>query len=131
MLFRNSVEPYSQCVSGVKRCPSLGFFGLRALVALLLLFGAPSASPVPQQNERKLLHRVEPVYPPLARSLRLTGVVKLHLLIAPDGRVKSAEPIGGHPILIEAFLNAVEKWKYEVGPKETKANVEFKFKPDL
>jgi len=45
--------------------------------------------------------------------------------------VKSAEPIGGHPILIEAFLNAVEKWKYEVGPKETKANVEFKFKPDL
>lgn len=45
--------------------------------------------------------------------------------------MKSAEPIGGHPILIEAFLNAVEKWKYEVGPKETKANVEFKFKPDL
>jgi protein TonB len=96
-------------------------------VASLLLFGASSASP----QERKLIHRVEPVYPPLARSLHLTGVVKLHLLIANDGRVKTAEPIGGHPVLIEAFLNAVEKWKYEAAPKETKVTVEFKFNPDL
>lgn len=81
--------------------------------------------------KRQVISKVSPRYPPLARQLRLSGKVKLELVVAPDGHVKATRTIGGSPLLVNATLDAVRMWKYEPGPKETIEVVEIDFKnPD-
>ncbi len=60
----------------------------------------------------KLVEHVVPVYPPLARQARISGTVRLHAILAKDGTVKSLEVISGHPLLIQAAIDAVRKWRY-------------------
>jgi TonB family protein len=60
----------------------------------------------------KIIERVEPVYPPLARQTRVQGTVRLHAIIATDGSVEELEVISGHPLLIQSALDAVRKWRY-------------------
>ena len=63
--------------------------------------------------EQKLTHKVEPVYPPEARSANIEGTVKLTALIATDGSIKQLTVTQGHPLLAKAALDAVKQWKYE------------------
>ncbi len=84
-----------------------------------------------QQDEaavdRKVVSRVAPVYPDLARKLNLRGVVKLIVVVAPDGKVKSTEVMGGNPVLSQAAVEAVRKWRYEASPQQTHGVVELRF----
>lgn len=59
-----------------------------------------------------LIHRVEPLYPPVARQTRIQGTVQLHAVIARDGSIASLEALSGHPLLIRAALDAVRQWRY-------------------
>jgi TonB family protein len=77
--------------------------------------------------ERKVVTRVAPAYPDLARRLNLRGVVKLIVVIAPDGKVTSTEVVGGNPVLAQAAVDAVRKWKYEPTPQQTHEVVELRF----
>jgi protein TonB len=61
----------------------------------------------------KLIRKVIPEYPPLARSARISGVVHLVGIIAKDGTIRNLQLIGGHPMLARAALEAVEQWVYE------------------
>jgi TonB family protein len=63
--------------------------------------------------EQRLTHKVEPVYPPEARSANIEGTVKLTALIATDGSVKQLTVNQGHPLLAKAALDAVKQWKYD------------------
>lgn len=76
---------------------------------------------------RKVKTRVAPMYPDLAKRMNVTGSVKVQVVIAPNGSIKSTKVIGGHPLLIEPSLEAVRKWKYEPANEETTQTVEFKF----
>jgi TonB family protein len=76
---------------------------------------------------RRIKSKVAPVYPDLARRMNVTGSVKVQIVIAPNGTVKSTKVIGGHPLLIEPSLDAVRKWRYEPSNEETIETVEFKF----
>jgi TonB family protein len=100
------------------------------LVALLTL--AASAAPAQDsdtpQHARKVVRMVTPVYPDLARRLQMSGVVKLRATVAPDGSVKSIEPVGGHPVLIRAAQDAVTNWKFAPAPAETREVIELNFK---
>jgi len=40
-------------------------------------------------------------------------IVRLHAIIAKDGSILQLEVISGHPLLIQAALDAVRQWKYE------------------
>jgi TonB family protein len=60
----------------------------------------------------KIVERVEPVYPALARQTRVQGTVRLHAIIGTDGRVEELEVVSGHPLLIQSALDAVRKWRY-------------------
>jgi TonB family protein len=62
-----------------------------------------------------LMKEVAPIYPSSARSSRLEGVVLIHALIDKEGRVKSANILDGDPLLGQAALDAVRKWKYYPG----------------
>jgi TonB family protein len=53
--------------------------------------------------------------------------VKVMVVIASNGSVKSAKPLGGHPLLIESAVEAVKKWKYEPAAEETTTTVQFTF----
>jgi TonB family protein len=77
--------------------------------------------------ERKVVQRGDPEYPAIAARLSLHGTVKLKVWIAPDGTVRSAECVGGHPLLAESALRAVRKWRYEVKAKESTQVVDVSF----
>ena len=76
---------------------------------------------------RKVLSKVAPSYPELARRTNLHGVVKLVVVVAPDGKVTSTEVVGGNPVLVQAAVEAVRKWKYEPAPQPTHRVVELRF----
>jgi len=61
----------------------------------------------------KLVNRVQPVYPPLARQTRISGTVRLHALISKTGSVESLEVMSGHPLLVRAAMDAVQQWRYQ------------------
>ena len=99
----------------------------------LLLIGGWVARSTPQawgqETERQTKTRVAPVYPELARKMKITGVVKVRLTVSANGSVKSASLVGGHPVLANAALDAVKKWHFEVAPQESTEIVEFRFDP--
>jgi TonB family protein len=76
---------------------------------------------------RRAKTKVQPVYPDLARKMNLTGSVKVEVVVATNGTVKSAKVVGGHPVLASAALEAVKKWKFEPAAVETTGVVDFKF----
>ena len=61
----------------------------------------------------KLINRVQPIYPPLARQTRISGTVKLHAIIGKDGTVTQLQVVSGHPLLVQAALDAVKQWRYQ------------------
>jgi TonB family protein len=78
---------------------------------------------------RKARSKVEPIYPVLARKMNLTGTVKVEVVVAPNGTVKEAKVVGGHPVLASAALDAVRKWRFEPAAEESTGIVNFKFEP--
>ena len=85
-----------------------------------------------QQNQgehRKVVTRVTPEYPPVAKTMNIAGIVRIEAVVAGNGAVKSTEIKGGHPVLAEAAVRAVRKWKWEPADRETHEEVELKFQP--
>ena len=63
-------------------------------------------------QESKLIRRVEPVYPELAKRARVQGGVVLVVTVDEEGSVAEIKVISGHPLLYEAAVTAVRQWKY-------------------
>jgi protein TonB len=61
----------------------------------------------------RLVNKVQPLYPPLARQTRISGTVKLHAIIGKDGSVQQLAMVSGHPLLVQAALDAVRQWRYQ------------------
>ena len=60
----------------------------------------------------RLLKKVAPVYPPSARSARVEGVVVIEGTIEESGRLDHLNVVEGHPMLIDAAMEAVRQWRY-------------------
>jgi TonB family protein len=104
------------------------------ILAGLFFMGQPDvqAQQGQQINEdaaRKIKSRITPSYPALAQKLRLSGKVRLELVVEPDGRVKSVKVLGGHPVLADAATEAVKGWKFAPGSGATTENVVIDFRP--
>jgi len=61
----------------------------------------------------RLINRVTPIYPPLARQTRISGTVKLHAIIGKGGSVEQLQVVSGHPLLVQSALDAVRQWRYQ------------------
>jgi protein TonB len=61
----------------------------------------------------KLIRRVIPEYPAIARSARISGVVRLVGIIGKDGTIQNLQLVSGHPLLARAALDAVRQWVYK------------------
>jgi protein TonB len=55
---------------------------------------------------------VKPVYPPIALSAKIQGVVIIEATIGADGRVESTRVIRSIPLLDQAALDAVRQWEF-------------------
>jgi TonB family protein len=79
--------------------------------------------------ERKVRIKVEPVYPDIARKMKLNGIVRVQVVVSANGSVKETKVIGGHPILVTAAVDAVKKWKFEPANSESTGTLEIEFHP--
>jgi len=76
---------------------------------------------------RKLISRVEPVYPAILLDNHIGGTVRVKVTIAANGTVENVELLGGSPVLGEAAMVAVRKWVYAAGRSRTTAEVSIPF----
>lgn len=95
--------------------------------AIFVLAGVLVNAQQSEEGKRKAKTKVTPSYPELARRMNISGKVKIEVVIAPDGHVKSTRAIGGHPILVQPCLDAVKDWRFESAPEETIQMIEFSF----
>ena len=92
----------------------------RQLITFLVALPPPPPPPPPQRvrvggnvQAANLLSQVKPVYPPLAKQARIQGVVVLEAIISKEGTIDNLKVITGHPLLIQAAIDAVKQWKYK------------------
>jgi TonB family protein len=103
----------------------------------------PSPSPVPAPAQPKpiptgghiqppkLLMRRDPIYP--ADASGMGGTVELHFFITSQGTVRDLTVVKGSPVLRQAAIDAVRKWRYaparlDGAPIETEGNAVVNFK---
>jgi periplasmic protein TonB len=67
---------------------------------------------ISHMSEGDLIHRVQPDYPPLARSARIQGSVLLQAVISRQGTIENLRVLSGHPMLVRAAIDAVSQWRY-------------------
>jgi len=75
----------------------------------------PPAAPINVSKgaqEAKIIRRIIPAYPSLAKAARVQGVVKLQGVISTEGRIEHLQVISGHPLLVQAAVDAVKQWLY-------------------
>jgi TonB family protein len=61
----------------------------------------------------RLLKKTIPTYPQVAKTARIQGVVLLEATITESGRLEDVTVISGHPMLIDAAVDAIRHWRYE------------------
>ncbi len=105
---------------------------LLSTLTLAALLGPVYAGAQEAQNEeilRRAKTKVEAVYPELAKRMRLAGTVRIEVVVSPNGSVKEARIVGGHPVLAGAALDAAKKWKFEPASGESSGVIDFRFEP--
>jgi protein TonB len=66
-----------------------------------------------QIDPAMLIHRVEPVYPPLARQTHRDGRVELRAIIGTDGTIQSLQIVASDPLFDLSARDAVQQWRYK------------------
>jgi TonB family protein len=107
----------------MKRLAMTGLLAVAAAISLPL--------PAVAQGEltRKAKTKVAPAYPDLAKRMNITGTVKVLVVVSPNGSLKDTKVVGGNPLLVNAAMDALKKWKFEPADSESSGTVEFKFQP--
>ncbi len=106
----------------MRRCAIVCGVGLFLTIAL-----AAASVSSSDDSGRQVVNRIEPVYPELAKKMNLSGSVKVRVLVTREGDIRSAEPLGGSPVFIDAVLDAIEKWKFAPAAKENTVVLKFTF----
>jgi protein TonB len=104
-----------------------------ALPSLGELLPAPAARPQPPQppvvkppaplsaapvtvggavQSARLIFGPKPAYPPLARTTRTQGTVRVQALIGRDGIIRNLQLVSGPPLLVSVAMEAVRQWRY-------------------
>ena len=104
---------------------------LAALTLSVAVVAPPTQAQQAQSEEilRRAKTKVQPTYPDLARKMGITGTVKIEVVVSPNGSVKDARVVGGHPVLANAALDAAKKWRFEPSSNESTGVIDFKFEP--
>ena len=93
-----------------------------AIILMLAVFcGAALA------ESRKVVKETTPNYPAVARSMQLRGAVTLQVTVSPAGKVVETKVVGGHPLLAQSAVDAVNRWVFEPSAGTTVETVKVNF----
>jgi TonB family protein len=76
---------------------------------------------------RAVKNRVAPLYPDIAKHLKIEGTVVVAAVVDPTGKVTDAKAVSGSKVLSYAAEEAVRKWTFVPAPDQSTENVEIKF----
>ncbi|MFZ1085696.1 MAG: energy transducer TonB [Terracidiphilus sp.] len=93
-----------------------------ATLALLLVLNIPSGA-----EDRAIKLRINPVYPEIARRMRIEGIVVVSVTVDADGKVTDVKPVSGNRTLSIAAEDSVRKWKFVAGTGVTIVEVSINF----
>ncbi len=93
-----------------------------AAFAVLLVLAMPAFA-----ADRAVKTRVNPLYPEIAKRMKITGAVKMEVTVAPDGKVTAVKTVEGNRMLSQAAEDAVHKWKFVPGDAEEIVTVDINF----
>jgi len=85
------------------------------------------ALPARAGDDRAVKSRVPPVYPEIAKRLRITGEVRLVATVDAQGKVKDVKPVSGNRMLELAAEDAVRQWKFASGDGDADVTVSVNF----
>ena len=98
-----------------------------AVIGLIPNLGTAQNAPGAGASERRVASRIAPDYPVLAKRMHMHGVVKIEAVVRANGSVKSTRVLGGNPVLVDAAIEALRKWKFEPAHGETTELVQLAF----
>ena len=93
-----------------------------ATLALILAIAIPARA-----GDRAVKSRVNPVYPEMAKRMKISGAVKLEAIVDALGKVTDVKTVSGNRLLAVAAEDAVRKWKFEPGASNSNVSVEVNF----
>ncbi|MFY9843231.1 MAG: TonB family protein [Terriglobales bacterium] len=94
---------------------------------------SPEITVSAETMNKRILTKIDPIYPEAARAAGIEGLVVLDAVIAADGSVHRLRPLFGADLLVQSAIEAVQSWKFEpylsngkAVPVETSITVEFR-----
>jgi TonB family protein len=112
-------RPSDLCNTPVR---SIRLFSVRLAVISLVLAASSLYA-----EDRAVEHKVPPTYPPVAKQLRITGLVTVVATVDATGKVTKAESNSGNKILAPAAIDAVKQWKFVPGDATSTVEVVINF----
>lgn len=106
---------------------SLRFATKTMQAAFLALMTATWTCAAHAADAREVQSRVAPVYPELAKRMRITGVVKVEATVDANGKVKDVKAVSGNHVLMSSAEDAVRRWKFAPGSSESSVDVQVNF----
>lgn len=101
--------------------------GTRLMQAAALALIVALAMPACAANTRAIKSRTTPIYPEIAKRMRVSGAVRLSVTVNAEGKVTDVQPISGNSVLSIAAEDAVRKWRFEPGDGNTTVEVTVNF----
>jgi TonB family protein len=101
--------------------------GFRILQAAVLAVIVALALPARAGDNRAVKSRVAPVYPELAKRMRISGEVQIEATVDAQGKVKDVKPVSGNHMLELAAEDAVRQWKFVPGDGDSVVTVSVNF----
>ena len=90
-----------------------GGFRYLDLQVMQALSTAPPMRVMIGVQRARLINQVQPVYPQEAKDQKIQGTVMLHVIVSTDGSVHQIQVVSGHPMLVQAAIDAVRQWRYQ------------------
>ena len=94
-----------------------------AALAIVVLLAMPAKA----ADSREVQSKVAPVYPEMAKRMKIMGAVKIEAKVDADGHVTEVKTVDGNHMLSTAAEAAVRQWKFAPGAGVTTVQVELKF----
>lgn len=113
--------------NGKRKNPAVGVRRGGVVRATVVALIAAMSMPVWAVTERAVKTKVPPVYPELARRMKISGIVKVEATVDADGKVTGVKTLSGNSALQSAAEEAVKRWKFAGGDGTATVDVDVTF----
>jgi len=101
--------------------------GVRVIQSAVMALAVALALPAGAADNRAVKTRVAPVYPEIAKRMKIVGEVRLEVTVDAEGKVTDVKRVSGNGMLSNAADDAVRKWRFESGPGASTVEVMLNF----